>query len=386
VWRSSERGVRPEPKSPEGREPVLRCAGLGSRICFALALAGYFDLDELDGSGPESSGGTAPAIPVARRIAANTDVGVSTLSSDPRRYSLYSPEMNLLAETEHTTSATPPIQYEYVWFAGAPVAQFTYGVPSEPLAATEVVWTVTDHLGTPKLQTGATGAIVWHAEHEPYGRIYVLRAGEGRHQPLRFPGQEAEQLGVNAQNGVSDRSYNIARWYRGSTGRYTQIDPLRERGEPNPYAYARLNPLSFSDPYGLKARTCCKSIAGGPLSPFKHCYVEVIDDDSGERTSWGFKRPNLFVSIFGFGLGKGTVEKDYFFDQGGDCPDWTTDCGTDDCVEKAVNAYPSPSTYWILGPNSNTFAATITNSCGLNAPHYAGSWHTPGWNSEQPLP
>jgi RHS repeat-associated protein len=251
--RSSERGVRPESKSPEGREPLLRCAGLGSRICFALALAGYFDSDDFDGTGPESSAGTAPAIPVARRIAASasTGTGITTFSTEPRRYSLYSPEMTLLAETEHTTSATPPIQYEYVWFAGAPVAQLTYSVPSEPLAATEVVWTVTDHLGTPKLQTGAAGEIVWHAEHEPYGQVYVLRAGEGRHQPLRFPGQEAEQLGVNAQNGVSDRSYNIFRWYRPGGGRYSQADPLNVAASLNIYGYVDGNPVTFYDREGL---------------------------------------------------------------------------------------------------------------------------------------
>src|SRR5438874_11064661 len=41
------------------------------------------------------------------------------------RYSLYTPELNLLAETQLTSSATSTIQYEYAWFGGEPVAQFT---------------------------------------------------------------------------------------------------------------------------------------------------------------------------------------------------------------------------------------------------------------------
>ena len=46
--------------------------------------------------------------------------------SGPVRYSFYSPEMNLIAETEPSTSATQTAAYEYVWFDGAPVAQIDY--------------------------------------------------------------------------------------------------------------------------------------------------------------------------------------------------------------------------------------------------------------------
>ncbi|MBW3564272.1 MAG: RHS domain-containing protein [Acidobacteria bacterium] len=111
---------------------------------------------------------------------------------------------------------------------------------------------MTDHLGTPRIQTDSTGAIVWHAEHEPYGRIYLLREGDGRHQPLRFPGQKAEQLGVDAANGITDRNYNIFRWYRAAEGRYTEADPLGVAlAGPNLYGYVDGNPLTLIDPAGL---------------------------------------------------------------------------------------------------------------------------------------
>ncbi|MBW3564274.1 MAG: RHS domain-containing protein [Acidobacteria bacterium] len=164
--------------------------------------------------------------------------------------------MNLLSETEYTDASAPPIQHDYVWFAGAPVAQVTHSVPSEPLAVPEVVWTVTDHLGTPRIQTDSTGTIVWHAEHEPYGRIYLLREGEGRHQPLRFPGQEAEQLGMNAPNGVTDRNYNIFRWYRAAEGRYTQADPLGLEAGAHLFVYGAWSPASMIDPLGLVTWKC----------------------------------------------------------------------------------------------------------------------------------
>jgi RHS repeat-associated protein len=374
VGRASE--SRPE------REPLLRCAGLGSHICFALAVAGYFDLDELDGTGPESSAGTAPAIPVARRTAASTGTGITTFSTEPRRYSLYSPEMSLLAETEHTTTSTPPIQYEYVWFAGAPVAQLTYSVPSEPLAATEVVWTVTDHLGTPKIQTGATGEILWHAEHEPYGQIYVLRAGEGRHQPLRFPGQEAEQLGVNSQNGVTDRSYNIFRWYRGGWGRYSQADPLGAKGDPHPFAYAEQNPVIFIDPTGERSRICCTPITGGP-QPFNHCFVQVQDEASGVSETYSLHRMSW---------GHGCTFKDDGFDLGAleqpqnlSCGSWSDGCKADACAKSAHSAYPRSSVYSYIGPNSNTYTSSAALLCGFDTPPIVG-WKTPGWGAQTAKP
>ncbi|MBW3564276.1 MAG: hypothetical protein KY459_06090 [Acidobacteria bacterium] len=60
---------------------------------------------------------------------ASVTASVSSVTGD-RRYNLYSPEMNLLSETEYTDATTPPIQHDYVWFAGAPVAQVTHSVPS----------------------------------------------------------------------------------------------------------------------------------------------------------------------------------------------------------------------------------------------------------------
>ena len=56
---------------------------------------------------------------------------------DIRCYSLYTPEMNLLAETSETTATTPPIAYEYVWFGGKPVAQVD-------VATSTTRWTFTD--------------------------------------------------------------------------------------------------------------------------------------------------------------------------------------------------------------------------------------------------
>jgi RHS repeat-associated protein len=201
-----------------------------------------------------------------------------------RRISLYSPEMSLIAETELTTAARPAIiLYEYIWFDGRPLAQVD-GVGT-------VSWTFTDHLGTPLLQTSALQGIVWRAEHEPYGSIYALRSYD-RHQPLRFPGQEAEQLGTGA-NGMTERSYNVHRWYRAGWGRYTQADPIQAAAFVVPYMYGGDNPELYTDQLGLLPRiencdeACCK---GDRSRQVAQAYEDVMRRATSLRTLFGIKR------------------------------------------------------------------------------------------------
>jgi len=159
------------------------------------------------------------------------------LSSSPKahRYSLYTPELNLMAETEQTTAPTPAIAYEYIWFGGQPVAQFD-------TATNTTHWTFTDHLGTPILQTNASGSVDWRVEYEPYGTVNTLRVGAARHQALRLPGQEYDETSSN-------ESYNIFRWYRTGWAKYTQSDPLELPTVP--YGYASENPILSTDVLGL---------------------------------------------------------------------------------------------------------------------------------------
>ncbi|HXG58216.1 MAG TPA: RHS repeat-associated core domain-containing protein, partial [Thermoanaerobaculia bacterium] len=181
---------------------------------------------------------------LARVIAArHTPVSLSVTApvaetlgtTEPRRYSIYAPELNLLAESETTTATTPAIAYEYVWFNGQPLAQIA-------TATNEVSWYFNDHLGTPVLTTDASGAVDWRVEREPYGEIYAVRAGAGRHQPLAFPGQEDD----------GELSYNVFRWYRAGWGRYSQPDPLSRRTWiDDPFTYANANPVRFFDRKGL---------------------------------------------------------------------------------------------------------------------------------------
>jgi RHS repeat-associated protein len=118
-----------------------------------------------------------------------------------------------------------------------------------------------DHLGTPIAMTDGAGALVWLAEHLPFGGIYTLPVSSVENN-LRFPGQY-----LDSEAGLHQ---NVNRWYEPPTGRYTQADrflPVTWE-EPNPYAYARLRPTMLRDPLGLFAiQGSCDCGASTPFSP-----------------------------------------------------------------------------------------------------------------------
>jgi RHS repeat-associated protein len=102
-------------------------------------------------------------------------------------------------------------------------------------------WYHNDHLGTPQMLTASSGAVVWEAKYESFGRAMV--AGGARvKNPLRFPGQyEDEETGLH---------YNWMRYYDPATGRYLRGDPIGLEGGVNVYAYALNSPLNLIDPDG----------------------------------------------------------------------------------------------------------------------------------------
>ena len=73
---------------------------------------------------------------------------------------VYLPELPLLTESEFTTG-TPVPAWDYVWFAGQPLAQIAS-------ATGAIHWYFNDHLGTPVLTTDAAGAVDWRLEREPF--------------------------------------------------------------------------------------------------------------------------------------------------------------------------------------------------------------------------
>jgi len=168
--------------------------------------------------------------------------------------STYTPELNLLAQSDWHQFSLGFNGTEYIWFGGQPVAQF-YTDERPPR------YTFTDHLGTPILQTDPEASVVWRVEYEPYGSIFTYRTdpGDDQGQVLRFPGQEYDY--------ISGLAYNIFRWYSADGGRYTQADPIGIAVSPNVYVYTGDRPIVLMDSNGLQARDTALT----DLTPYQGC-------------------------------------------------------------------------------------------------------------------
>ena len=276
-----------------------------------------------------------------------------------RRYFFYNPELNLIAETELTIGAAPAIAFEYIWFDRRPVAQVDGG--------TVVHWIFADHLGTPVIQTDAAAAIDWRVEYEPYGRVFALRTPD-RHQPLRLPGQEAEQFEAG-ENGATERFYNIFRWYRYGWGRYTQVDPMGVKLSMalsigwvhqgiNPYSYAAGDPLTYSDPLGLAAEVCCRPAFWGLAFGGQHCFIRDDQDNTH----------SFFRSSHGLMVYSPNDERERPYREAKNCKACAPKNCEDSarqrlCFETAGRAYPPYPWAPPSGLTSNTGLAEVARRC-----------------------
>jgi RHS repeat-associated protein len=91
--------------------------------------------------------------------------------------------------------------------------------------------------------TDETGAVVSRHDYLPFGEDTQPLTGD----PMRFAGKE-----LDPESALQNFE---ARYYRNTWGRFTQVDPvdgsLSDTQSWNRYAYARNNPLRFTDPSGL---------------------------------------------------------------------------------------------------------------------------------------
>ena len=168
---------------------------------------------------------------------------------------LYGQDGQLLGWTRYSAASAQqpgqPTQAQYyLWLGSQPIAAVQVGYNSlGSITSTDVLYLHTDHLDTPRLATNASQTVVWKLPpHEPFGTAQAQQDpdqdGMATDIPLRFAGQV-----FDADTGLH---YNYFRDYDPWTGRYIQSDPIGLAGGPNGYLYAGANPLSFTDPMGLK--------------------------------------------------------------------------------------------------------------------------------------
>lgn len=116
----------------------------------------------------------------------------------------------------------------------------------------------TDHLDTPRVVANGSNMSQWFWNFfgSPFGEQAAVGLGSVPvNLPLRYPGQY-----FDAESGLN---YNVSRDYEPATGRYIESDPLGLHGDWNTYAYVDGDPLSATDPLGLKSNSgekLCKTI------------------------------------------------------------------------------------------------------------------------------
>ncbi|MFP8904456.1 polymorphic toxin-type HINT domain-containing protein [Streptomyces atacamensis] len=117
----------------------------------------------------------------------------------------------------------------------------------------KVSFLVGDHHGTAELAISAADLSMQQRRTTPFG-------GYRGTQPTNWPGTKGFLGGTEDGTGLTHLG---AREYDSDTGRFISVDPVMDLGDPqqmNGYAYAGNNPLTFSDPDGLR---CLHGAPGG---------------------------------------------------------------------------------------------------------------------------
>lgn len=112
---------------------------------------------------------------------------------------------------------------------------------------TQVFHFQTDAIGTPLEVTNEAGQLAWAGRYQTWGKVDRPEDDTPAliDQPLRFPGQYAEES--------TGLHYNTFRFYDPDIGRFISQDPIGLQGGENLYWYAP-SPISWLDPSGLNGR------------------------------------------------------------------------------------------------------------------------------------
>jgi RHS repeat-associated protein len=156
--------------------------------------------------------------------------------------------------------------------SGTPTLKKEYGYRNGLLlviaeTAGTLQWVVTDALGTSRMIADQTGSLsgIKRRDYLPFGE--EILAGVGHRQTANGYSaaqsqQPRQQFTGKERDSEMGLDYFFARYYSSIQGRFASVDPENAgayRADPqswNGYAYARNNPVVFSDPDGLAFKIC----------------------------------------------------------------------------------------------------------------------------------
>jgi RHS repeat-associated protein len=179
--------------------------------------------------------------------------------------------------------------------------------PTTPAASVRPLFLHGDHLGALRFVTDLNTALVWRAPYDAFGSVTVAQDpdgdGEAVELNLRLPGQY-----VDRESGLY---YNYHRDYDPALGRYIQSDPIGLAGGINTYAYVGGNPLTSTDPLGL--RTCVLVTRNGAgVANHAALYIERVQANENSRagTTFIFDPSGSYAPSTNFAYGdKASIER-----------------------------------------------------------------------------
>lgn len=136
-----------------------------------------------------------------------------------------------------------------------------------------------DVLLSPQRVTAVDGRVTSSATTETFGK----RSKSTGTNPLGFPGQY-----FDAESGLT---YNLARYYDSSLGRYIETDPISLEGGINNFSYANQSPIRNVDPQGrfivilipaICAGGACEAVAVYVLAIAATCATVMMSEAASE--------------------------------------------------------------------------------------------------------
>lgn len=138
-----------------------------------------------------------------------------------------------------------------------------------------------DHLGTPRVVTNSSGAVVSRHDYTAFGEeIYAGTGSRNTNDKYSITDGLRQQFTGYERDGESSLDYAQARYYNSEHGRFTTIDPLsasatiRNPQTFNRYSYALNSPYKFTDPLGLSAQCSSDENANGSCVDYESASAE----------------------------------------------------------------------------------------------------------------
>jgi RHS repeat-associated protein len=208
------------------------------------------------------------------------------------------------------TKAAPSGTTVYVYDPFGNLAQ-EYG----PVTDSGTRYVTSDHLGSTRLITDASGAQVKCYDYLPFGEeIGNGTAGRGScFGGSQYP-SPADLLSTKFTSKERDAETGLdyfgARYFSGAQGRWTSPDVinltnarlLNPSNTLNKYVYAANNPLKYIDPDGLDITLYYRAPSGASMD-FGHVFLGALNQQSGEVAFLDYY-PKNGTDSFGFGAGE----------------------------------------------------------------------------------